>query len=403
MTFAEFLRGYFNSSVLARLIEAQTPADSVIFNRVFTNRQNRATDMVNLAQITRATKSMPVISRGGQAIPLDPKNASSTWIEPLAVRLSDYISGATLNRLKALWNTGDNGQNLVQAELDKIISDLMRSSELTRNALCAQALTGTINYQQDSNGMKERYIIKFGDTQTYTLGKLLSEPDATLVDLIMLLNGMKKKMADEGFAGSPIILAGSNAFSTICNLITATPYSERFGASINSNVVSITGFNIELDDGSYADTDEAGKTVIKDAVDKNKMVMVLAGYAELDYMAIDDVNGNLQALPFFSKTIEISDPSGFKVISESKPMPLVAPKAICWATVTDSLGARSPMNININTSEGRRYTNTQLTAFNKEKILTIAKDRGYDMTKTAANTKEEIITEFLDLQTKANI
>ena len=40
--------------------------------------------------------------------------------------------------------------------------------------------------------------------------------------------------------------------------------------------------------------------------------------------------------PFFSKTIKIEDPSGYKVISESKPMPLVSSKGFCWATVYDA-------------------------------------------------------------------
>ena len=49
----------------------------------------------------------------------------------------------------------------------------------------------------------------------------------------------------------------------------------------------------------------------------------------------------------------------------------------------------------------KTYTEASLTALTKAKILEIATDRGYEMTTTDADLKDDIITEFLTLQTAA--
>lgn len=348
MTLMEFIRQYFTLALITRLVENRTPVSSVVFDRVFTNRQSRATSQISLAQVQRVTKSMPVISRGGMAIPLDPRNASVTKIEPLSIRLSDMISGAQLNELRALYGDGgESGQALVSSELDKMVLDLMSSTELTRNALCAQAITGKIDYMMDSNGMKERYVIDYGTTLTHTVSPLLDDSSATLVSLVQVLQAMHKKINQAGYAGTPIVLAGSNAFATIANLIMVTNNADRMGAEVEANTINVLGYEIILVNDTYNDANTSGAEVTKDVIDTNKICMLVRNYTELDYLAIDDVQGNLVATPFFSKTVEIQDPSGIKVISESKPIPLVAPQAICWATVTASMGSRTNLTINI--------------------------------------------------------
>lgn len=365
MTLLEFLRSLIaTTGNVARLTELRTPVESVIFDNVFTNRISRATDRIALSEITRVTKARPVISRGGHAIPLDVKNAATTYIEPLSIRLFDFLTGAQLNTLRHLYGTGgENAETLVTAEIDRIVMDLMRTTELTRNALCAQALKGKIDFMMDSNGMMERYVIDFGATQSFTPDTLLDAESATLVTLMNTLRKMRRKLIEAGYAGSPVILAGANAWSTVANLIMATSSNGRRGADIDGSVISFMGYKIYLADEAYNDKDVSGKDVVKDAVDTNSFCMVIPSLAELDYCAIDDLQGALQATPFFSKPVQIEDPSGIKIISESKPMPLIAPASICWATVTASEGERSSLtivnNITVNTSDQAEGQNVE--------------------------------------------
>lgn len=349
MTLLEFIRQHLTLALISELIEHRTPIHSMIFDRIFTRRENRPSARISLAEINRATKSMPVISRGGHAIPLDPHSAATTMIEPLSIRLSEMITGARLNDLRALYGTGDEqGQNLVSAELDRMVRDLMDSTELTRNALCAQAITGKIDYQMEGENGLERYEISFGETSKTTLSTLLDDESATVIDAYNAIIAMRQELSKAGYSGSVEVMAGSNAYSTLANLIAVTPEASRLGSVIAEDHITIVGIPIYLNMDSYTDKNGSGADVTKDCIDTNSLVMYIKDNGKVAYCAIDDVDGNLQATPFFSKVVKKDDPSAYNVISESKPMPLIAPKSICWATVTASVGRRTALTINNN-------------------------------------------------------
>ena len=90
MTLIEFIRTYFSISLITKLVENRVPVSSVIFDTIFTNRVSRATSRISLAQIQRVTKSMPVISRGGQAMALVMRMARH-WYQ-LSLTGSSWIS-----------------------------------------------------------------------------------------------------------------------------------------------------------------------------------------------------------------------------------------------------------------------------------------------------------------------
>ena len=50
----------------------------------------------------------------------------------------------------------------------------------------------------------------------------------------------------------------------------------------------------------------------------------LANPGTLFYLALDDFDAGLKALPFFAKQVKSDDPSGYKIIGMSKPLPAVA-------------------------------------------------------------------------------
>jgi len=67
--------------------------------------------------------------------------------------------------------------------------------------------------------------------------------------------------------------------------------------------------------------------------DKDVMMIATDAGHRLVYCALDDLDANLQPLPFFAKPIPIKDPSGYKLIGESKPFPIPNTEGICEATV----------------------------------------------------------------------
>ena len=71
----------------------------------------------------------------------------------------------------------------------------------------------------------------------------------------------------------------------------------------------------------------------RNVVDKSVIMVALDAPFKLFYCAIDDVDAGLKAMPFFTKTVKMDNPSGFDLIGISKPIPVPVVRAICTAEV----------------------------------------------------------------------
>jgi len=414
MDFQTFLTSYFTLALITKLIERNKPVRSIVYDLVFATRTNTPSARVRVDDILKRIGNVPVVARGSSALSLGGSSTTRTEIEPMPIRLSDFITGASLNDLKSLYGTGDErGQALVQTYIDKMILDLMHTTEMTRNALCAQAITGKIDYMMQTEGGYERYQVAYGDGTTLSFAPAVKWNDdaCTLAMIINDLSDMEDEIRDNGLSGEVKFMIGKLAFAAISNKIARMANEARIDAKAEKGVIYLGGYELTKNSITYKDRDAAGDEVTKYEVDPEKIVAFAADIPELTYCAVDDVDGNLEAVPFFSKTVKVEDPSGYKVISESKPMPLVSAKGFCWATVYDaSIVNATAYTINADSATidaglvehvEKTYTEDSLTALTKAKILEIAAERGYDMTTTDADLKADIITEFLTLQTAA--
>lgn len=414
MDLQTFLNSYFTLALVTKLIERHKPVRSIIFDLVFGVRTNTPSSRVRLDDVYKRTGNRPVVARGSAALAIGGQAGTRTEIEPMPIRLSQFITGADLNDLRSLYGNGDErGQALVMTKLDSMVLDLMRATEMTRNALCAQAITGKIDYMMQNEGGFERYQVVYGDGTPLSFSPAVKWNDdrCTLAMIINDLSEIEDTLMDEGATGEVKFMVGKKAFAAVSNKIAAMTNDTRIDAKAEKGVVYLGGYELTKNSITYKDRDASGNEVTKYEVDAEKIVAFVADIPELTYCAVDDVDGNLEAVPFFSKTIKVEDPSGYKVISESKPMPLVSAKGFCWATVFDpAIVNATALTINAENvaidgeliqQVEKTYTEASLTALTKAAILAIATDRGYEMTKTDADTKAAIITEFLALQTAA--
>lgn len=336
MDLIQFLKSLLTVSFISKIIERHKAPKSIVFDEVFTNRTTTPTPELSMADLERKTGNVAVTARGAAALPVGGARAAITKIEPMPIRLKESITGADLNDLRKLYGTGDEkGQQLVAAWVEKKLQSLMSITDNTRNALCAQALTGKIDYMMQSDGGYERYQVEFGDGNTLkvTPAKLFSAADASIGLVLKTLRAMQNKLAQSGSAGAVKFLAGQNAFDALVDLITRLPNDQRIGATVQDNAIVIGGKKIILDDITYNDRNASGAAVVKSEIDDDSIVAIAADQPELTYCAIDDIDGNLEAIPFFNKIVKKDDPSGIDLISESKPMPLVSSKGFCWAKV----------------------------------------------------------------------
>jgi hypothetical protein len=414
MNLQEFLSSYFTLALISQLITRQKAVRSIIFDQVFGYRTNTPNSRVRIVDILKRTGNVPVVSRGSAALSLSGGSMTNTEIEPMPIRLSDFISGAKLNDLRNLYGTGDaRGQQLVSSALDEIVLDLMHATELTRNALCAQAISGKIDYMMQTEGGYERYQVAYGDGTplAFAPAKKWNDDACTLSMIISDLSDMEDALAEAGCSGEVKYLVGKKAYSAVADKIANMPNDSRIDAKAEKGTLDLGGYTLIKDGLTYKDRDASGTEVTKYEVDVDKIVGFATDIPVLTYCAVDDVDGNLEPVPFFSKTVKVDDPSGYKVISESKPMPLVSAKGFCWATVYDAAIVNAT-TLTINAEQvavdagliqdvEKVYTEASLTALTKDAIIAIATERGYDMTKTAEDLKADIITEFLALQTAA--
>lgn len=329
-----FLRSYMTVSWVAKLVERMPKRTSVIYDSVFKKRNNNPSAYVRVDEILQSIGSVPMVSRGGASVRAAGSEMSTGLIEPMPIRLNEMLTGARLNDLRSMYQNGsDRGQRLVQSEIDRLTMKLMGQTQKTRDALCAQAMTGKIDYQMIADGAYTRYVVDFGAPLTYAPTKKWNADGTKIGDVLSQLITIKQKLAEQGFSGNVLHMAPSDTWVALANLVTNLPNDQRMGASVENNVITVSGFKIFLDDGSYADRDAAGSVVVKPEIEAKKLLSWVEDMPQIEYCAIDDIDGNLEAVPFFSKPIQSPDPSGVKIVSESKPLPLIAPKAVCWSTV----------------------------------------------------------------------
>lgn len=270
--------------------------------------------------------NVPVVRRGSASLAIKSEDSAIKSIEVQGFILSHFVSAATLNNLKAL------GSVSAKQYFDLQNNNMLRRVEKGIEAMCAQALTGKVEYPMKlEDGSFDTFEIDFGETETYeATGEVdLSSADTKLSDVFKLLQSMEEKIEDRGYGGDTLTYAGKVAFGYIMD-IASSNNTRNIPVQIKESEIVIGGYTIKRMSGKY-------KTWVGGAVDNQAkipdgslcMVDKEAGHS-FYYLAIDDLDAGLKALPFFTKPIKSDDPSGAKMIGHSKPVPAPVVGAICW-------------------------------------------------------------------------
>jgi len=325
MAYEVNLRQLFSPKAIADALERLPKIETPIMDTIYTDRRTWPFPVIARSEIAKTIGNQPVVRRGAPSVNVGGGEISIEYIEPQPVDLSVHVGAAELNNLKMLDSKG------LSAWRDAKIADLRAMVKATAEALCAQSLTGKIQYPMKYEGGYTYYEVDFGETLSYSPAKTWDT--AGLADILMDLVNMSTKIKrTKGYGGKLRIFAGARAFVTVAGkIIGLTTDSSRISARVTDQAVEIAGFRIELLNTSYEDH-KAG--VQKSVVDDNKIVMVaLDAPFKFYYLAVDDLDAGLQAMPLFVKPIKEDDPSGYKLKGISKPLPMPVPSAICWAEV----------------------------------------------------------------------
>ncbi len=321
------LAALFSREALLRTLKEAKPLHTTVMDRIFTNRPKHPFSLLRADEYADVLQTAPLVRRGGMPVQIKGGSRSGAIYEPFSLNPMDQITGAELNDLKILNNTSLAAWRA--AKTDKLRRIIRTSTE----GMCSAVLSGTLTWPTAVEGGYEDYQVDFGTPLSHTAAKKLSSSGANVADLIDILRGMKKQLAQKGYGSKILIWADSDVYSKIMAIALNHKSDAELGVKIHCQLVgggiAVGPYLIEEMAETY--TPPGGEATPKVAPKQIVMIALDAGHS-LPYCAIDDLDGNLQPLPFFIKPVKTDIPSGYSLIAESKPFPLVNVNGIVTCT-----------------------------------------------------------------------
>jgi hypothetical protein len=320
------ITGLFTKEAIIAYLKSAPVIKTPVLDLIFTDRPQLALPRVGQDIMEEVVAELPLVRRGGASISTGGDSGGMGIYEPLSIRPNKMITGAALNDLNLL---GKGGLKVWSREK---MENLRKRVRKTTEAMCAVALTGKLSWPVKlEGGGWETWEIDFGSILSITPGTLWSAGNATLKDVFITLQEMEEKIQERGYGGTVEIWAGKTAYNTLFGLAEASKTTAKIRVELTDQGINIGGYLVKRRSEKYKNPQTGTLTSI---VAAKKVLMVgTDGGHKMPYCALDDLDANLQPLPFFVKPITLKDPSGYKLVAESKPLPIPNVKAICEAQV----------------------------------------------------------------------
>ncbi|NOU49985.1 hypothetical protein HG263_05470 [Pseudoalteromonas sp. JBTF-M23] len=317
------VQGFLTPQHIAQRIAKQKPVSQTIRNWLFNNAVQHQLAHIATSELQSVIQNVPVVRRGTAAYNIGSNGQSLELIEPQGIDMIDALTATDLNNMRLL--TTSSIQQMVDTKTDRMMKIVTKSSE----ALCAQALTGQIAYPMKTDSGMDTYEITFGETLTHTPTTKWDASDASVTKIFTDLSDMKSAIEEQGFGTKVEFKAGKKAYSALL-AIAEKASNKIIKVEIKENTIYIGGIAVTMESGTYIG---ANKAVTKKVQD-HKIVAadVEAGHG-FWWLALDDIEAGLVALPFFPSQEIIKNPSQMNIIGRSKPLPGPVVKSICWADV----------------------------------------------------------------------
>lgn len=320
------LRGFFTRDALIRYLKTLPALKTPVIDTVFTNRPNHPLPFVGEDMLKQIVRAMPVVRRGAASIPVTKDTSVTAMYEPLPIRPNVTVTGVELNNLKLLSQTSK--EQWAQNKTDQI----RRIVRATTEAIAAVSLSGSIIWpvQLDGGGW-ETWEINYGSPASITPEKLWDASNSGIKDVFETLDAMKEAIEDNGY-GNIVYWAGKKAYSTLLVLAEAFKSTANMNVRVTEQGIDIAGFFVQRRSERHRNPKTG--TMVPTVPDNEVKAISLDAGSIMPYCAVDDLDANLQAMPLFIKPLEMKDPSGVKLIGESKPFPIVNVDGIARAVVT---------------------------------------------------------------------
>lgn len=323
------IRNLFTREAIIKYLQQLPVLETPCMDSVFTYRPQQPLALIGADIVSAVARAMPLARRGGRSITIAGGTGATGFYEPFPINPDIAVTAADLNNLKVLEGNSASLDAWAQGKADI----LRRTVRATTEALCAVALSGKIQWPvQLEGGGFETFEVDYGSVQSYVPAKKWDANDAKLKDVFLSLRGMHKKLKEKGYGGKVEFWAGEDAYNALFALAENFVSTAQFRVEITEMGINVGGYLVKPRDEMYYNPQTKAMVPIVSAK-KVKAIALDAGHV-LPYAAVDDLDANLQPMPFFVKPVKTDNPSGYQLIGQSKPLPVVNVDGICDATVT---------------------------------------------------------------------
>ena len=326
------IRNLFTREAIIQYLQILGPMfPTRVMDTVFTRRPQQPGPLIGSDIIKQSVKAMPLGRRGSRSITIAGAAGQTDFYEPFPIHPDISVTGADLNNLR-LFSQQPNSQELLRVWAQSKTEILRQTVRNTAEAMCAVTLSGTLDWPvQIEGGGFENYHINYGTPQFLETGEFIywDDPACKLSDILQMFIKMQVLFQRSGIGGRIVYWAGRDAFLTLFDkvqkVLTSTKLQLEAGvtATLGENYIMVGTTKVELAAEEYWNPQT--KTFVPIVpVDTFQAIALDAGH-QMPYASIDDLDGNLQAMPLFLKPIKTDNPSGYSLIAESKPLPVVNP------------------------------------------------------------------------------
>lgn len=301
------------TDVLIALPKPQTPIKDLLFPE--SKRKQKTSPVIGIGEVENTTGAIPVVSRGSASYPVNEGKKEVNVLQPEGFKPSIFLSAKEVNDMIAIGETDS-----VNAKLNETVETLRDRISVSTEILCAQALSGEISYPAATAGGAL-------DTYKVTLGapKKMTDTDIAGKTIAILQQNLEQQFLEQRKTGCTTdvrYLVGTDVYSAIIGMIANTTSPNIPVQWTDYGCVLFGKYKLMPMSATYA---LPGTNTLTDVVDSKSIQTIdIANAGTLFYLALDDFDAGLKALPFFAKNVKSQDPSGYKIIGMSKPLPALA-------------------------------------------------------------------------------
>jgi len=310
--------------ILGRLPNLQSPALDFLYP--VASRINHPLPVLSYRDLAPRSGNIPLVKRGSHSYALN-EGSSMSAIEPQPVNPSSFLDAVDLNNL-LMFEGRQGGLVNQQTLVGNRIDTLRRVCRDTAQALAIQSISGAIDYDlRGPDGTMLRFTIDFGTPTVVACATKFDAAGVKIGSLIAQCSLMKSKLQSQGFGNDVVYLAPSDVYAAIVNIFPAAwrPEYDPNGFLLLAPNIRVAQFDYQY----YDFTAKASKGLAA----KTLVAWDQAAGSSMIYAAVDDIDADFIASPFWAKAVKSDDPSGYKVIGQSKPVPVPNVKGIVTSAV----------------------------------------------------------------------